>query len=139
MWACHHSSYTSSRTLAAQIGCQNETDHDLIQCLNTKSAEDFVPIMAVALLYKSISLQINQIYTKCLCFFLKDPFEGGSIYFMPRIDIERETPFFPAPSAELVKSGQFNHVPLIMGANRDEGTLFMGGKTLRLFFHLPFL
>lgn len=105
VWACHHSSYTSSRTLAAQIGCQNETDHDLIQCLNTKSAEDFVPIMA-------------------------DPFEGGGIYFMPRIDIERETPFFPAPSAELVKSGQFNHVPLIMGANRDEGTLFMGAMGL---------
>lgn len=43
------------------------------------------------------------------------------VAFGPRIDAERENPFLPKDPVDIIKSGSFNQVPLIIGVNANEG------------------
>ena len=63
--------------------------------------------------------------------FLIDRFkvmEGAPLAFGPRIDVERKNPFFPKHPAEIIKSGSFNHVPLIMGVNTNEAGFIVASQ-----------
>ena len=44
---------------------------------------------------------------------------------MPRIDMERDSPFLPAHPHQLIKSKSFNHVPYITGLNQNEGAMMV--------------
>ena len=50
------------------------------------------------------------------------------IAFGPRVDVERNYPFLPDRPQELIRRKQFNHVPHIIGANENEGSLLLGSK-----------
>ena len=43
--------------------------------------------------------------------------------FKPYIDDFNKDPFVPKDPWEMIESGEFNHVPLIMGHNSDEGLM----------------
>jgi len=45
--------------------------------------------------------------------------------FVPRIDIERKSPFLPKHPEHLISEGSFNPVPFITGATRNEGGFFI--------------
>ena len=45
--------------------------------------------------------------------------------FVPRIDIERKSPFLPKHPERLISEGSFNPVPFITGATRNEGGFFI--------------
>ena len=45
------------------------------------------------------------------------------LVFKPYIDDFSKDPFVPKDPWEIIESGEFNHVPLIMGNNNDEGLL----------------
>ena len=47
------------------------------------------------------------------------------MYFSPRIDVERESPFLPAHPKELIKQKMFNSVSYISGLNEHEGIMFV--------------
>ena len=49
------------------------------------------------------------------------------IVFGPRVDSERPVPFFPEHPRELLKSGQFSRVPLIIGMDKNEGLAMLLG------------
>jgi carboxylesterase type B len=49
------------------------------------------------------------------------------IAFGPRIDVERSNPFLPAHPHELIESGKYNDVPLIIGLTQNEGALTVSG------------
>jgi carboxylesterase type B len=50
-----------------------------------------------------------------------------AMVYGPRVDIERSNPFLPAHPRELMKTGNYNHVPLIIGVTANEGIYFIGG------------
>ena len=50
-----------------------------------------------------------------------DVVEGLPVVFKPEIDDYTSDPFVPKDPWEIAESGDFNHVPLISGANSDEG------------------
>ena len=43
------------------------------------------------------------------------------IVFKPVVDDFTSDPFAPKDPWQIIESGEFNHVPIIMGANSDEG------------------
>lgn len=49
--------------------------------------------------------------------------------FVPRIDVERSSPFLPAHPEELIANRMFNQVPLILGVTKNEGALVIACKT----------
>ena len=52
----------------------------------------------------------------------------SALVFGPRVDLEREHPFLPGPPKELIKKGQYNHVPIMTGVAENEGLAFLGGN-----------
>lgn len=44
-------------------------------------------------------------------------------YFKPIVDDFVKEPFLPKEPSELIEAGTFNHVPLIIGCNKDEGAI----------------
>jgi Carboxylesterase family len=52
------------------------------------------------------------------------------IVFGPRVDSERSVPFFPDHPRELLKSGQFSRVPLIIGMDKNEGLAMLLGTAI---------
>ena len=48
---------------------------------------------------------------------------NNPLVFKPYIDDFSKDPFVPKDPWELIESGEFNHVPIIIGNNKDEGIL----------------
>ena len=48
--------------------------------------------------------------------------------FSPRIDAERESPFLPEDSRDLIRKKEFNSVPIIMGATENEAAFGIAGN-----------
>jgi carboxylesterase type B len=48
---------------------------------------------------------------------------GLPLTFQPEVDNFTSDPFIPKSSWEIIESGEFNHVPTIIGANAQEGLL----------------
>ena len=49
--------------------------------------------------------------------------KNNPLVFKPYIDDFSHDPFVPKDPWELIQSGDFNHVPLIIGNNKDEGII----------------
>lgn len=54
---------------------------------------------------------------------------GLPIAFGPRVDFEREKPFFPMHPADILRSGSFNHVPFITGVTTNEAAFVIASRT----------
>ena len=92
--------------LAQDLGCDTEQDEQLLSCLRTKDAMLFAQ------------------HTK---HFLHYPWVGPNVW-KPYFDGENVShPLFSDWPENLLKSGQYNKVPIIIGVNSDEGALNVVG------------
>ena len=48
---------------------------------------------------------------------------GYPYIFKPEVDSFTSDPFLPKDPWEMIEAGEFNHIPIIMGSNSDEGLL----------------
>ena len=58
--------------------------------------------------------------------------DNSPIAFGPRVDIEREQPFLPMKPQEIIRSGNFSHVPFITGVTANEAGFAVASKLLNL-------
>ena len=95
-----------ARTLAASLGCDPESStEDIYACLNKLDSSQLI----------KPPLPENE-------------FEWFPKTFKPVVDDYAAEPFLPGEPLELIERGEFNKVPLIIGANLHEGQLFMLSK-----------
>ncbi|MCC6747028.1 MAG: carboxylesterase family protein [Deltaproteobacteria bacterium] len=85
------------KALAEKLGCESATD--VQTCLGSKSTQEV----------------LDALPTKDAMIF------GTGVSWGPVAG----TPYLPAQPAALMKAGSFAKVPLLLGTNRDEGTLFV--------------
>jgi carboxylesterase type B len=62
------------------------------------------------------------------CYWIKVT-DSIPIAFGPRIDAERENPFLPKDPIDIIESGSFNQVPLIIGVNANEGAFAIASES----------
>ena len=92
-----------ARTLAATLGCDPEASTtNITACLSEVDG---------ATLNKPL--------------FKENEFEIWRKQFKPIVDDFASKPFMPKEPLEIIESGDFNKVPLIVGSNKHEGLMFM--------------
>jgi len=90
--------------LAARLGCTARSDQEILQFLQRQQPEQL----------QSLGYMFEE--------FIRAPFP-----FKPIVDGGLVSdPVLPAEPLQLLQSGQYNKVPLIVGTNRDEGLLIKG-------------
>ena len=80
-------------------------------CLNTFSLSCVFPFFKAG---PSVIADLN---------FMFDLVQGLPLTFKPEIDNFTSDPFIPKNPWEIIESGEFNHVPTMVGANSQEGLL----------------
>ena len=111
-----------SSSLAKKLGCLQQTPKEQLECLRTKKSADLISVPE--------EVQFNESHFSVL---VKYKYQGFMpiMDFGPRVDSERQNPFLPAHPTDLLKRGEYNHVPLITGVTENEGLVFIGGKCSR--------
>jgi carboxylesterase type B len=98
----HPAYYT--RSLAAKLGCNPESNSkEITECLQGKTDRELAENVLM---------------------FAKD-IDHFPMPFHPIVDDFTRKPFLPLEPIESLEKGQFNDVPMVIGHNRDEGTLFI--------------
>ena len=98
-----------AKRLAQDLGCENtNSDQEILNCL------------------KGIDAKVFSQHTK---HFLHYPWTGPNVW-MPYVDGNGDVsdPLFLDEPLNLMKTGRYNHVPVIIGTNSDEGALNVVGN-----------
>ncbi|XP_066972807.1 juvenile hormone esterase-like [Macrobrachium rosenbergii] len=98
-WSRGRSFRKVAEDIAMSFHCPTESSDEMIACLQ-----------------KPYFRLIDEMYAQFIDFNFQ-PF-----YFAPRVDGD----YIPADPVQLVKEGRYHHVPIMMGINRDEGSLVSG-------------
>ncbi|XP_068234043.1 juvenile hormone esterase-like [Palaemon carinicauda] len=88
-----------AEVIASSFHCPSNSSEEMIACLQKPSFR-----------------LLDEMYAQFIDFNFQ-PF-----YFAPRVDGD----YIPADPVQLVKEGRYHHVPIMMGINRDEGSLISG-------------
>ncbi|CAG0889381.1 unnamed protein product [Cyprideis torosa] len=102
-WAMEESSLEHAKELAGAVGCPTSSTDSLVECLRGKPADELIHQMPKLYLKRGLV----------------------PLGFGPRVDKEAENPFFKAEPIDLMRSGDYNKVPMLTGAVKDEGLLFV--------------
>jgi len=88
-----------TKQLAMGLNCPTNSSSKTIRCLQTKRAREILNYRKKMKVFKNFSYPLA---------------------FGPRVDAERKDPFVPRHPKQLIERKQFNHVPYITGATRNE-------------------
>ena len=97
-------------SLAESFDCDTQTDLNLARCLETKSVEEIL-------------------YANYICTFANDTICSTNPWDAI-VDTYSDSPFLPDTPENLVKSGQHNKIPVVIGVNSEEG-IYSAAKYIR--------
>ncbi|XP_023348100.1 venom carboxylesterase-6 [Eurytemora carolleeae] len=103
-WASLKRPLERANKLAKLVDCQNQDKETMIKCLREKPMD--LLMNTHPNFYEWKHLEQNQ-----------EPLTSWS----PRVDVEATVPFMPQEPIDLMTSGNFQHVPFIIGVTDDEG------------------
>jgi len=105
---------SQAQRMAAAVGCPTDNSEELVNCLRTRDVK---------------TIMVNQpddcnappgAFSFFYCMY--------SIFWRPVPEVRTAAnpePFLTAHPKDIIKSGDFNRVPLILGTNSDEGSFFL--------------
>ncbi|XP_021925827.1 venom carboxylesterase-6-like [Zootermopsis nevadensis] len=105
---------SQAERLADAVGCPKENTEELISCLRTVDVNTLMKNQPDDCHEQPGNLQLF------LCLY--------DMFWRPVLEVktaENPEPFLTAPPQEVIKSGDFNRVPLLLGSNSHEGSLFL--------------
>jgi len=105
-WAILNYVGNYTKQLGVHMNCPTSSSVQLVQCLRTKNATDFIQFQK--------DLQV---------------IDGSPTAFGPRIDVERREPFYPMRPEDIIRSGSFNHVPFVTGVTTNEAGFVVAKMT----------
>ncbi|XP_033126553.1 cholinesterase 1-like [Anneissia japonica] len=91
----------ANKYVASMVGCETESSTNMVECMRNASMHDIL----------KATLEVEK--------HLSGP--RRTVVFYPVVDKK----FIPDYPEELIKSGEFKKVDLILGVNRDEGTFWL--------------